>query len=128
MRLLLDTHILLWALTDDPRLSPRVRELLLDPRNDVYFSVASIWKIAIKRSLRRADMPVSSDQAIHLFRDAGYEELPISATHAAAVETLPAIHTDPFDRLLVAQALSEPLHLITHDRNVASYNSNFMLA
>ena len=128
MRLLLDTHILLWALTDDPRLSPRVRGLLLDPQNEVYFSVASIWEIAIKRSLRREDMPISAEQAIHLFHEAGYKELPISATHAASVETLPPIHADPFDRMLVAQALSEPLILITHDRIVASYNSNITLA
>ena len=73
-------------------------------------------------------MPISAEQAIHLFHEAGYKELPISATHAASVETLPPIHADPFDRMLVAQALSEPLILITHDRIVASYNSNITLA
>ena len=128
MRLLLDTHILLWALTDDPRLSTRARELLLDTRNDVFFSAASLWEIAIKRTLRREDMPISADQAIRLFNKAGYEELGISAAHAVAVESLPPIHTDPFDRMLVAQAISEPLCLITHDSIVASYHNGIILA
>ncbi len=127
MRLLLDTHIILWALTDDPRLSIRVRELLLDPHHDVFFSAASVWEIAIKRTLRRVDMPLSAEEALKLFHDAGYEELSISSTHAALVETLPQIHADPFDRLLVAQALSEPMRLITHDQIIARYSNTIML-
>jgi len=127
MRLLLDTHVLLWALTDDPRLTTSARELLLDPHNDVFFSAATVWEIAIKRALRRADIPVSAEQAIYLFREAGYEELEISAAHAARVETLPHLHVDPFDRLLVAQALTEPMRLITSDRIVASYSPGILL-
>ena len=127
MRLLLDTHILLWAVTDDPRLPTCVRELLLHPHNEVFFSVATIWEIAIKRSLRRVDMPVSAEESVKFFREAGYEELSISAAHAVWVETLPAIHADPFDRLLVAQALTEPMRLITRDKVVASYSPGIML-
>jgi PIN domain nuclease of toxin-antitoxin system len=127
MRLLLDTHILLWALTADARLSPRARELVLDPHNEAFFSAATIWEIAIKRALRRKDMPISSEQAIRLFVEAGYQELSVSAAHAAMVETLPPIHADPFDRLLVAQALTEPMHLITHDQLVASYSDSIIL-
>lgn len=126
MRLLLDTHILLWALTDDPQLTLSVRDLLLDPRNDVFFSAASVWEIAIKRTLRKSAIPLSAENATRLFRDAGYEELAVSADHAARVETLPPLHSDPFDRILVAQALSEPMRLITHDRVVASYNSEII--
>ena len=128
MRLLLDTHILLWALTDDPRLSIPVRTLLLEPHNDVFFSAASVWEIAIKRTLRRSEMPISATDAIRLFHEAGYEELSISAIHTAMVETLPPLHADPFDRLLVAQALTEPMRLITHDRIVASYSTHIFLA
>jgi PIN domain nuclease of toxin-antitoxin system len=127
MRLLLDTHILLWALTDDPRLSTCARELLLDPANDAFFSAASVWEIAIKDALRPADMPIPAGHAARLFHEAGYEELPISSAHAAFVETLPTIHADPFDRLLVAQAMSEPLRLVTRDKTVASYNDNITL-
>jgi PIN domain nuclease of toxin-antitoxin system len=127
MRLLLDTHILLWALTDDPRLSTCVRELLLDPANEAFFSAASVWEIAIKHALRREDMPVPASRAARLFHEAGYEEMPISSAHAAFVETLPTIHADPFDRLLVAQAMSEPLRLVTRDKLVASYSDSIIL-
>lgn len=127
MRLLLDTHILLWALTDDSRLPSSVRELLLDSHNDVFFSAATIWEIAIKRSLRRSDMPVSAEDALRLFRGSGYEELGISSAHVARVEEMPMIHADPFDRLLVAQALTEPMRLITRDKAVAAYSSGIML-
>lgn len=127
MRLLLDTHILLWALTDDPRLSPRIRDLLLNPKNDVFFSAASVWEIAIKRTVRRESMPIAAEQAVELFHEAGYGELEISASHAARIETLPPIHSDPFDRMLVAQALTEPMRLITHDRTVASYSDSIIL-
>jgi len=127
MRLLLDTHILLWALSDDPRLSPQARDLLLNPHNDIFFSAASIWEIAIKRTLRRDSMPISAKQAIQMFPDAGYEELAVTGDHAALVETLPPIHTDPFDRLLVAQAMAEPMRLITHDRMVSTYSDSILL-
>jgi PIN domain nuclease of toxin-antitoxin system len=119
--LLLDTHVALWALTDDPRLSQRARTLIEDPANDVLVSAASVWEIAIKHALGRGDMPISGDQALDWFRQAGYELLPIAPEHAAAVEHLPDHHHDPFDRLLVSQAVAEPLRLLTHDPLVLRY-------
>jgi len=119
--LLLDTHVVLWALTDDPRLSQRARALIEDPANDVLVSAASVWEIAIKHALGRGDMPISGDQALDWFRQAGYQLLPIAPEHAAAVEHLPDHHRDPFDRLLVSQAIAEPLRLLTHDPLVLRY-------
>ena len=119
MRLLLDTHIALWALTDDPRLSPRA--LINDPANQVIVSAATVWEIAIKHALGRDDMPISGDEALDWFRRAGYDLLPISPAHAAAIEHLPEHHRDPFDRLLVAQAITEPLRLLSRDPLVIRY-------
>jgi len=119
--LLLDTHVALWALTDDPRLSQRARALIADPENDVLVSAASVWEVAIKHALGRGDMPISGDQALDWFRQAGYQLLPIAPEHAAAVEHLPDHHRDPFDRMLVAQATAEPLRLLTHDPLVLRY-------
>jgi PIN domain nuclease of toxin-antitoxin system len=119
VRLLLDTHIALWALTDDARLSARARALIKDPANQVAVSAASVWEIAIKHALGRGDMPVSGGAALNWFRQAGYDLLPVTPDHAAAVEALPDHHRDPFDRLLIAQATSEPVRLITRDPLVA---------
>lgn len=127
MRSLLDTHIALWAIVDSPRLSLSAREQILAPQSTIFVSAASIWEIAIKHSLGRGDMPVSGKRAAALFLAAGYQLLPIGAEHAAAVETLPPIHADPFDRMLVAQALVEPLRLLTHDQTVASYGNGILL-
>jgi PIN domain nuclease of toxin-antitoxin system len=93
----------------------------MDSANDVYFSAATIWEIAIKHSLARKDMPVSAVEAHKLFVAAGYIELPVSAHHAAGVESLPVHHADPFDRILVAQAQYEPMRLLTHDRQLIAY-------
>ena len=122
MRVLLDTHIALWAVIGSKRLAPRARELIL-AADDVFVSAASLWEIAIKHGLGRGDMPISSAQALQAFGDAGYGLLDIRPEHALAVERLAPIHGDPFDRMLVAQALVEPLTLITRDARVASYNS-----
>jgi PIN domain nuclease of toxin-antitoxin system len=127
VNVLLDTHIALWAIADSPRLPQTARALILAQTNTIYVSIASIWEIGIKHSLRRGDMPVSGETALHYFRDAGYRILPIEAEHAVAVEALPLHHQDPFDRLLVAQALTEPLRLISHDRQVAQYSDTVIL-
>ncbi|MDP1996655.1 MAG: type II toxin-antitoxin system VapC family toxin [Gallionella sp.] len=127
MKLLLDTHIALWAVSDDPRLSPKARELIAAPRNLIWVSAVSIWEITIKHSLGRGDMPISGAEALEYFRQSGYRMLPVSPEHAAAVETLPAHHQDPFDRLLVAQSLAEPLRLLTHDTAVARYSDAIIL-
>ncbi len=126
MNLLLDTHVALWAITDSPRLSAQARELIEAPRNTVWVSVASLWEIAIKHSLARGDMPVSAREATQYFEASGYRLMSIHPEHTAAVQDLPQHHQDPFDRLLVAQALSEPLRLLTHDPMVARYSDTII--
>lgn len=127
MNLLLDTHIALWAIANDKKLSPLARELICAPENSVQVSVASLWEIAIKHSLGRGDMPVSAPQALHYFAQSGYRILPVEAAHVCAVSDLPPHHQDPFDRLLIAQAQTHPLHLITHDKLLARYGSHVTL-
>ncbi|MDP2783996.1 MAG: type II toxin-antitoxin system VapC family toxin [Sulfurimicrobium sp.] len=122
MNLLLDTHVALWAITDSPKLPANVRELILAPRSTVWVSTVSVWEIAIKHSLGRGDMPLSGQDALRYFRQAGYRVLAIEPEHVVAVEGLPSHHQDPFDRLLVAQALVEPMRLVTHDATVAMYS------
>ncbi len=124
MRLLLDTHVAIWAVLGDPRLTPQAIRLLTDDANEVFVSAITFWEIAIKRRMaRRATlMPVSCDQALEAFRAARFEFLPITADHAAAVERLPMHHRDPFDHLLLAQALTEPMRLVTQDAWLASYD------
>ena len=126
MNLLLDTHVALWAITDSPKLSQKARDLIAEPKTTVWISVASLWEIAIKHSLGRGDMPVSSLDAMRYFRESGYRFLAIEAEHAVAVEELPAHHQDPFDRILVAQALVEPMRLMTHDSLVALYSDTII--
>jgi len=127
MQLLLDTHVVLWALADDPDLPDRARTLISDERNTVWVSAVSIWEIAIKHALGRGDMPISGEDALGYCRSAGYRWLDMRPEHAAAIESLPPIHGDPFDRLLVAQARFEPMRLLTHDRTVARYDASILL-
>ncbi|MDN3568590.1 type II toxin-antitoxin system VapC family toxin [Paeniroseomonas aquatica] len=122
MRLLLDTHILLWALDKPARLDGGTRALLEDPANEVLFSAASIWEIAIKARLGRADFPVRPDQIAQAARGTGFTELPVRAEAAARVADLPLHHRDPFDRLLVAQAMLEPMRLYTADPLLPPYS------
>jgi PIN domain nuclease of toxin-antitoxin system len=127
MRLLLDTHILLWALVDDGRLTADARAWLENPQVELVVSAASIWEISIKHSLGKAGMPISGEAALGYVHDAGYSLLPVLSEHAAAAESLPVLHQDPFDRILVAQALTEPLRLMTHDRLVAVYSESLVI-
>jgi PIN domain nuclease of toxin-antitoxin system len=122
MNLLLDTHVALWAITDNPKLPQKARDLIQAAATTVWVSAASVWEIAIKRALGKGDMPVSSQEAVRYFKESGYRFLSIAAEHAVAVESLPAHHQDPFDRILVAQALVEPMRLMTHDALVALYS------
>lgn len=122
MNLLLDTHVALWAITDSPKLSKKAREIIESPMSSVWISAATIWEISIKHSLGRGEMPVSGHDTLHYFRKSGYRFLPVEAEHAAAIEGLPAHHNDPFDRILVAQALTEPMRLLTHDSMMARYS------
>jgi PIN domain nuclease of toxin-antitoxin system len=126
LKLLLDTHVALWAITDHPGLSAKARELILAPKSTIWVSAVTIWEISIKHSLGRGDMPVSGKLALEYFRQARYRLLPVEPEHAAAIEGLPAHHQDPFDRLLVAQALTETMQLVTHDGLVARYSDGFL--
>ena len=123
MNLLLDTHIALWALIADKRLSRAAIDLIADAENSVFVSAASIWEIAIKHALRPAALPISGAQALAAFETAGYVLLSISPQHAAAVETLAPIHADPFDRMLLAQAICEPMRLLSRDRILPRYGA-----
>ena len=124
MRLLLDTHVFLWAVTANRRLKPKVRDYL-SQADAVFVSAASIWEIAIKSRLGKIDGdPLTLANAI---TESGFEELDMSAKHAAAVYSLPLHHADPFDRLLLAQAFLEPLRLITADKTLLAYGGSIEL-
>ena len=123
MNLLLDTHVALWAVSAVELLTQPGRDMIADMSNQVFVSAVNIWEISVKRPLARRTSPMmSGEEAIVAFATAGYTMLNVTATHAAAVETLPLIHGDPFDRLLIAQALTEPLRLLTHDKALARYS------
>ena len=121
MRLLLDTHLLLWAAGASPRLSLEARELIDDPDNELTFSVASVWEAAIKFSLRRDVFDADPRVLRRSLLDNNYRELPITGEHVVAVATLPPLHKDPFDRILVAQSIVEGITLLTSDPRVAQY-------
>ena len=127
MNLLLDTHVALWAITDHQKLPANAKALITSPKTNVWVSAASIWEIAIKHSLGRGDMPVSAAHATQYFHESGYRLLTIQPEHAIAVEALPFHHQDPFDRLLVAQALTEPMRLMTHNASVALYSDTIIM-
>ena len=122
MNLILDTHVALWAITDSPRLSSETRKLITAERTTVYVSVASLWEISIKHSLGRGDMPITAQDALGYFQTSGYRILSIAPEHAIAISDLPSHHHDPFDRMIVAQSLVEPLRLMTHDALVQLYS------
>ena len=124
MRVLLDTHLLLWALADPARLPPATRPLIENA--DVYVSAASIWEISIKAALGK--LSADPREVVAALEPAGFLQLPISVEHAARVASLPPVHRDPFDRLLVAQALVEPMRLLTTDAALAGYGDLVTLA
>ncbi|QIE27378.1 PIN domain protein (plasmid) [Caballeronia sp. SBC1] len=119
MRVLLDTHIYLWAVTDNRKLSKHARKLITDA-DDVFVSSASIWEASIKVGLGKLDADVNL--LVAEIAASGFKELPVRAVHAALVRDLPDIHRDPFDRLLIAQAISEPLRLLTADGHLSAYS------
>lgn len=123
MRLLLDTHIYIWALMDSRKLTKAARQAILDA-DDVFVSAASIWEAAIKTRLGKLDVDVNL--LASEIQASGFIELPVRATHAAMMRELPDIHGDPFDRLLIAQAMSEPLRLMTADAQLAAYSELVM--
>lgn len=121
MKLLLDTHLLLWVAAEPEKLSVVALQAIEDPQNQLLFSPASLWEVAIKRGLGRADFTVDPRLLRRGLLDNGYEELSITGAHAVAVDELPAIHKDPFDRILIAQSIVEGISLMTVDDLVAQY-------
>lgn len=119
MRLLLDTHVVLWALAGSPRLSAAARQLI-EEADEVYVSAASIWEVAIKARLGKIE--ADPQQLVDAIEASGFISLPVTAAHAAGVGALQPVHQDPFDRLLLAQALAEPLRLVTADAVLAGYS------
>jgi len=128
MRFLLDTHLLLWALNDPERLASATRDAIEDPENDVLFSTASIWEVAIKARLRRPDFEVRAEKIATEALERGFSELLIRWQSASIVAYLPMHHRDPFDRILLAQAMTEPVHLYTVDRKLVPYSALVVLA
>ncbi len=128
MKLLLDTHVLLWAAGDPDKLSAAARTLLLDQGNRLHFSSASIWEVVIKRGLGREDFRVNPARLRRLLVQNGYGEVPVTADHALGVAELPPLHRDPFDRVLIAQARGEGMLLLTADDQVAQYGEGTLPA
>lgn len=118
MRLLLDTHVLLWAFNEPEELSDRAREAIVDPANAVYVSAVTVWEAGIKQALGKLR---GADDLVSRVREQGLDELPVELEHAAAAARLPAHHSDPFDRMLVAQAQLEGLTLVTRDLRLQAY-------
>lgn len=121
MNLLLDTHLLLWAASEPQKLSAKARNLMLDPANNLIFSSASLWEVSIKNGLERTDFMVDPRRLWRMLLVSGYRELSVGGEHASAVNELPPLHRDPFDRILVAQARVEGMTLLTADKSVAAY-------
>jgi PIN domain nuclease of toxin-antitoxin system len=119
MRILLDTHIYLWCVNDDRKLSKAARAIIVSA-TEVYVSSASIWEASIKAGLGKLEVDVN--ELVDAIALSGFQELPVTARHAAMVRGLPEVHRDPFDRLLIAQALCEPLRLLTADDILANYS------
>ena len=122
MKLLLDTHLILWAASSPERLSKKALDLLSDNENELFFSAANLWEITIKNGLGRADFKVDVSVLRRGLLDNGYNEIAITSQHAIAVSGLQDIHRDPFDRVLVAQAITEGITLLTADKLVAQYS------
>ncbi len=120
MNLLLDTHVFLWWIGDSPELSEAARAAIADPASLVLVSATSAWEISIKRALGRIDL--RDEEFAYGMRESGFTELPVTAEHGLAAGALPLLHRDPFDRMLVAQAKSEGLTLVTRDREIAVYD------
>jgi PIN domain nuclease of toxin-antitoxin system len=128
VKLLLDTHILLWAAGAPDKLTGAIRSLLLDEANELYFSAASIWEIVIKRGLGRDDFRVDPVRLRRMLVTHGYSEVSVDSDHALAVDGLPLLHKDPFDRILLAQARTEGFSLVTADEQLIAYGEGIISA
>jgi PIN domain nuclease of toxin-antitoxin system len=128
MRLLLDSHLLVWFAAMTAKLPSQARPLIEDIGNTLFFSSASIWELTVKHALGREDIPIHPRVLHRGLLDNSFQELPISSSHAFGVAALPPIHKDPFDRILIAQAISEDMTLLTSDETIARYNGPIRLA
>jgi len=129
VRLLLDTHVLLWAATDPAQLSPLARDAIEDGENDVFVSVVTGWEIAIKQSLGKLDLPESAERWLpDVLKRSGFDVAEVGMGSALRVRSLPWHHRDPFDRLLIAQALEESLTIVTRDDDIATYGASIVRA
>jgi PIN domain nuclease of toxin-antitoxin system len=122
VNVLLDTHLIIWAAQDDEALPQAARDVIEDMDNTLYFSVASIWEIVIKRTLGRDDFQIDARVLRRNLLDSGYEELSIESPHTFEIERLPMLHKDPFDRILIGQAIAEGIVLLTHDNLIRQYD------
>jgi PIN domain nuclease of toxin-antitoxin system len=127
MKFLLDTQMLIWATFWSGKLPDQARQLIIDRDNDIFFSPASLWETTIKNSRNRPDFKVEARILRGRLLDCGYQEMPITGIHAIAVSDLPFLHKDPFDRLLLAQAKTEGLSLLTTDATLAAYPAPVIL-
>lgn len=132
MKLLLNTHIILWALDDNPKLSSQARALIMDEKNDIYYSVASAWETTIKYMAKPDKIHISGSKLSDLCRKMGYRMLPITDSHVKALETLVyhnqyQMHNDPFDRIMIAQAKAEGLRFVTHDSKIPFYEEGCVI-
>ena len=133
MKILLDTHILLWALTNDPRLCEHARELLLDEKNEIYYSILSLWETELKRLAHPDAIAVTAKELSKYCTKAGYMKLPLQEQHIFALENLrrepdAPVHKDPFDRLLICQVCTEGMMFLTHDALILDYEERCILA
>ena len=126
MKYLLDTHIILWAALDVKRLSRKAKKLLENPENILYFSPVSLWEISIKHAKHPDQMPITSERTRELAIKMGLIELPVRSRHGVDIANLPDLHNDPFDRMLITQARSDGLSLISHDDNVIAYGAGIV--
>jgi len=127
MRILLDSHLLVWLAAATARLPSVAREMIEDTENLLFFSSASIWELSVKHSLGRNDIPVHPRALHRALLENNFQELSINSDHAFALESLPPIHKDPFDRILIAQSISEGMLLLTSDEMIAKYNGPIRL-
>lgn len=125
MNLLLDTHTVLWWLSDDPTLSDAARSAIGDPENTVFLSAVVVWEIRIKQGIGKLDLP---DDFGEVLADQCFPEAPVTVDHAHTIAGLPAVHRDPFDRLLVAQAVVEKMTIVTRDPAIANYGVDIIVA
>ena len=125
MNLLLDTHTVLWWLSDDPALSETARAAIADPENTVFLSAVVVWEIRIKQGIGKLDLPDDFGEVLDRQR---FGELPVTVDHAQTIAELPAVHRDPFDRMLVAQAMVEHMVIVTRDKSIADYDVDVIVA